>query len=508
MFVSGALVASQAQAQNGPAIEKQMQTSMEIPGIVTMASSEAHLYVLSEREGLIVFRAGADSLHWLYSSSGLADRGQYINTDIRFAYLYGTDRRLTVIDPTSVLGVYSSTRLNTNPNDLVRMGNDLLLAFNSGGIQMLSLESSESVDQTPQRVFAHEHPVLSITTYAGEVFALDNRDMLYHFEYVDRELSLIATHSMPASSQRLFATAQRLYLTTETGGVHRIRSDGRHDELFRVDSPVSSFVRWNEHYLARTTEGQVFVARQGLAPTLLRDDRLAGNHMAVFDEQLWIAAYQDVSRWDMAGRLSEEDPLAVRRPAPRPSDGERVRITAIDDLVLPYPRALLLNLSVDSAHDLAEIRFQQRSRVEGVRIRGNSLYWQPSSQDIGTHTLSVIASNRAGQSDSTSFRVTVRPFNSPPAFSPVRPLSIAVEEPFSIPFQARDPDGTDPDLIRYIGVDLPDGAAIDERTGEFTWTPARRHSGEHRFQVIATDEYGAASSLDVRITVVDLQRTP
>jgi hypothetical protein len=69
-----------------------------------------------------------------------------------------------------------------------------------------------------------------------------------------------------------------------------------------------------------------------------------------------------------------------------------------------------------------------------------------------------------------------------------------------------DPDGVDPDLIRYHGVDLPDGGSISERTGIFSWTPDRRQVGLHRFQVIATDQYGAAASVQVEITVRNLSR--
>lgn len=82
-------------------------------------------------------------------------------------------------------------------------------------------------------------------------------------------------------------------------------------------------------------------------------------------------------------------------------------------------------------------------------------------------------------------------------------MTIPVDEAFTLPVRATDPDGTHRNLIRYIGVDLPDGAAIDEKSGEFSWTPSPRQTGESRFRIIATDQYGAAASTDVVIRVIE-----
>lgn len=112
---------------------------LNIPNVKTMEASSSHLYVLSETEGMAVFRAYEDSLQWLYTSSGMQRRGNVIDTDIRFAYLYGDSRRLTVLEPTSVLGVYSSTLLPSRPLGVARLQNDLYVALGSEGLGKLSL---------------------------------------------------------------------------------------------------------------------------------------------------------------------------------------------------------------------------------------------------------------------------------------------------------------------------------------------------------------------------------
>lgn len=493
-----------------PQLVKNLDTVMEIPEIESVTSSEAHMYVLSGREGLIVFRTTADSLQWLYSSSGLANRGDRMVTDIRFSYLFGRDGRLTVIEPTSVLGVYSSTRLDDDPNDIARIGNDLYLADDDYGLRTLSLETSESVDRPPEPVFEHNQPIVSIARISDQLFAIDSENRLLLFEKEDGELNSNGSQQLPQGSQRLHTSSNRLYVTTENGGIYRIRSDGRTDELFEIEEEITHLIQWNDSYLIRGESSRIWIASQGVRPTLFRDDPSAGNHITTFKEQLWISEHRQLSRWvDSEHIATFDDTDDTNRtnstPDNQPVD-EPLRLASIDDLVIPYPRVLLLTLSLESDHNVQDISFQQKSSIDGIRIRGNGLYWQPSSSDVGSHAISIIATNREGQTDSTSFNVNVRPFNSPPRFSPVRNLSIPVNEEFTIPFQASDPDGSNPDLIRYIGVDLPDGASLDEGSGEFEWTPTRRQAGEHEFQVIATDQYGAASSMDITIKVVELER--
>ncbi len=489
------------------------ESLMEIPDIQAVTSSEAHLYVLSGREGLVVFRTGTESLQWLYSSSGLSNRGNRLVTDIRFSYLFGRDGRLTVIEPTSVLGVYSSTQLANDPSDLARIDNDLFLADGETGLLRLSLATPESVDQNPETVFAHNRPIISLERISSQLFALDNQDRLLLFEYNSGELSKSGDFQLPNGASKLHVLGNRLYMTTDDGTVYRIRSDGRSDELFSISESVADLERWNENYLIRGESSRIWIARQGIRPTLFREDPSGGNHMTVFKNQLWISEHRQLSRWGDAGLVatmpSDTNRSGTHTGAANASSrdvDEPLRITPIQDRIIPYPRPLLMPLSLESAHDISEVTFQQRSRIDAIRIRGNGLYWQPSSSDIGTHAISIIASTPDGQTDSTSFSITVRPFNSPPRFSPVRTISIPVDEEFTIPIQATDPDGSDASLIRYIGVDLPHGASLDEQSGRFRWTPTRRQTGEHEFQVIATDQFGAASSMNVTVQVIDLSR--
>jgi hypothetical protein len=86
----------------------------------------------------------------------------------------------------------------------------------------------------------------------------------------------------------------------------------------------------------------------------------------------------------------------------------------------------------------------------------------------------------------------------------MRPVTLPVGEKFELKLTAVDPDGPDPELIRFIGVDMPSGASIDEATGVFTWSPTIRQVGKHTFRVIATDQFGAAASQDFEMNVIEI----
>jgi len=122
-------------------------SEMNIPNVRTISASVSHLYVLSESEGLAVFRIQPEKKsQWLYTNDGMQKRGTVIESDIRFAYLYGSGNRLTVLEPTSVLGVYSSTFLDREPLGVARIRNYVYLAMVGQGLGVLDLSNPESFD--------------------------------------------------------------------------------------------------------------------------------------------------------------------------------------------------------------------------------------------------------------------------------------------------------------------------------------------------------------------------
>jgi hypothetical protein len=474
------------------------QSLMSIPDIKAVESSTTHLYVLSGQEGLAVFRVYQDSLQWLFTAGGMQRRGNRMSSDLRFAYLFGDSNRLTVIEPTSVLGVYSSTELRRIPRQVRRIGNHIYLAMDDLGMGRLSLESPETVDSEPVYIKTRDMTgirIIDVDGYSDQLFALGSNQRLFHFETTTDTLRLMRTYDLGQDVTRVFLAKTDVLLSDENGTVYRLGETGRAIRSFSVGEPVDKIGRLDDLLLIRGASGRIWTRSGNGVPDLFRDSGLTGNHFTVTKGQIWMSALNQVSRL----RIEDASTIAARTG---------FRLSTIGNLIIPYPRPVLITLDYEGDVPATDVSFRYRSSVENANVRGNGFYWQPSNRHIGMNTFTIIGTTADGRTDSTSFNVEVRTFNAPPRFSPVRPISIPVGEPFTMPVNAVDPDGSNPDLIRYLGVDLPDGASLNENTGVISWTPNRRQEGTHELQVVATDQFGAASSQTITIRVITLGNDP
>ena len=237
-----------------------------------------------------------------------------------------------------------------------------------------------------------------------------------------------------------------------------------------------------------------------------KEDKDAGNFFTVTKGDLWISEYNKLSRiiTSVPGGSSDNN---VTTKSSETYTGE-IALKGISNQVVPHTKSLLFPIRFEQAIPASAVQISYQSdNIAHAEIRGRSFYWQPTADDVGNHRVKIIASTNSGKTDSTSINIEVTSFNSPPRFAPIRTISIPINEEFSLPIKATDPDGSDRELVRYLGVDLPEGASIDEKTGEFTWSPTPRQIGKNEFRVIATDQYGAAKSIDITINVVENPRS-
>lgn len=486
------------EAQNRVQDFRQM---MEIPSITAIEASPTHLYVLSESEGLVVFRAYPDSLTWLYSSTGMQRRGNRIEADVRFAYLYGNGRRLTVIEPTSVLGVYSSTILPEQPVAAQRVANTLFLAFGNSGLGKVSLSTPETVDTDPEMIFSEligNRPINSLASdHATTLYVLTGNNVINVFQLTssDGDLDHSRTVQLDRDTHRLFLSGNELFGSDNRGQVFVIDANGSTRIRATVGGPVQKLQQMNDEVAIRTQAGALWIGTPGGDIKVWKDNTAAGNHFAVVHNRLWVAEFNQLSP------IVTQAGVSANRQT---SASDRLQLKPISDITIPFPRPVLIPFEFESGHSPAEVEITYTSNITNARIRGQSFYWQPTATQVGRHRFTVIANSTGGQTDSTSFTVDVRPFNSPPRFTPTRPMSISANELFELQISAIDPDGIDQSLIRYLGVDLPEGSRLDERTGLFRWTPSLRQVGSTRFQVIATDQFGSAASQDIEIRVVEI----
>lgn len=469
---------------------------MSIPNVVAMEASSAHLYVLSKSEGLAVFRSYPDSLQWLYTSEGMQQRGSFIEADIRFAYLYGNSRRLTVLEPTSILGIYSSTILPEKPRSVARIDNQLFIALGDSGVGYLSLKSPEAVDSALQYIDSPEHngKVLDVISHiaGGQLFVLTDAPSLLIFETDNEKPILSSDIFLNRELEKLFIDEDKLWGADAAGNIYELGTSGIGKRLGSIGESVSELLFWREMLFIRGESGVIYTTTGNGRLEIWKDDETAGNFVTESQDKLWLSENDNIT----AILIDDESRLSRLQ-----SD---FKIEEIQDVVLSYPEPLLLPLNIEG--DAAQAEFSYTSTVNNAQIRKNGFYWQPTVNQIGIHRFKIKAVSAEGRSDSITFTVDVRSFNAPPQFNPVRPVSIAVNEKFNVQYRAVDPENPESDLIRYIGVDLPQGAKLDEKTGEFSWTPSNRQVGESTFRIIATDKSGAASSMDVTLRVLDISR--
>lgn len=502
-FVFVFIIPLQAEAQER--LRQDFSRVMEIPEVIAMEASPTHLYVLSNSEGMVVFRAYADSLQWLYTSSGMQRRGDQIMADSRFAYLFGDSNRLTILEPTSALGVYSSTLLPQKPLATARISTALFIALGQNGLGKLSLESPESVDSTPEITEVDQignNRVLDLrsTALSKQLFVLTDAPSLLVFNYEDQSLELNKEISLNTELTNIYVDNENIWGANRSGEVFEIRSTGVGQRIGSVNEKIENIYKWNDKTFVRTAGGKVWVT--GIGPerlSLWKTDGAANNYLAKSKDRLWIVENDKLSEIKISNSLSASETSIG-------PGGEGFKIKAIPNQIVTYPAPLLLPLEMEGGSTSQDVEFSYRSNVKNATVRKQGFFWRPSVNQVGSHWFTVVATDSEGQSDSTRFLVDVRSFNSPPRFSPVRNTSIAVNEKYELTFSAMDPDNPQNSIIRYIGVDMPDGATLNEKTGTFAWTPTDRQIGESTFKVIATDRLGAASSVEVTLNVLDISR--
>ncbi len=499
------LLASSALSQQ---LVKDFNHLMEIPGLITIDATPTHFYALSENDGLIVFRVTANGLEWLYSSEGMQRRGNRLQADIRFAYLMGDDNRLTVIEPTSVLGVYSSTTLPFQPNRVARVGDTLFITGSANGLFSLNLNTPESVDSEPERVLNDilgDADAIGVRAFSSQLLVLTDNSEVFQISLSGDEPELVRTYSISLDAQNLFIANDVPKVSDRSGRTVELTAAGNIRPVFTIGSSIDRLLYVDNTYIIRTVDGNVWVRHRNQMPELVADNPENGNHIAVTRNRLWISDHGMLSP---ASYLSsaQDNGDEISTEEPQGTFSGQLRLKPIPNQIIPFPRPVLASVELEGNVPNDGVSFQIRSSAEGATIKNQGFYWQPNSRNVGVNRFTIVATTADGQSDEVSFEVDVRAFNMPPRFNPTRPLSIPVGETFELPIRATDPDGIDSGLIRYLGVDLPDGSTLNESTGLFTWTPTRRQEGTHEFQVIATDQFGSAASQNITINVLSISR--
>jgi len=482
--------------------------SMNIENVLDIASSPSHLYVLSEQEGLAVFRVTHDNTQWLYTNSGMQRRGNKITSDIRFAYLYGNGTRLTVLEPTSVLGVYSSTYLSTEPRGVARLRDHVYLALGDEGLGVLGLQSPEAFD-SPVEFIANEllqrEPVLDVlsTPRSQQLFVLSPAKV-HNFSWTaDQDtLEWVSSIDINQAIVHLHLVDNELFGSSEAGVLFRIGENGSSSRLADIGTAIVDVIKYQDTYFIESSKKEIWLLHNNEV-TPWKMDTGANYKLTGSADQLWLHEFGAIGKVNVGFERSDVSESADTKPLPN-----SLTLLPYEPKIVPYPNPILFGIQVSEDWPTEALRFSVKGAPSGMKVKGQGIFWQPQFNQIGIHRLQIIAQSSTGLLDSTFIQLDITSFNNPPRISPIRTSTLIMGDPYTVNYTAMDPEAkhSQESLIRFLGVDLPEGARLNEKSGQLTWTPGEKDLGVHRFKVIATDALGAASSVEVELKVIDLPR--
>tara|TARA_B100000575_G_scaffold294643_1_gene312582 strand:+ start:17455 stop:19068 length:1614 start_codon:yes stop_codon:yes gene_type:complete len=497
--------------------------TMDIDNVLDIASSPSHLYVLSEQEGLAVFRVSNDNTQWLYTNMGMQRRGNKIVTDIRFAYLFGNGKRLTVLEPTSVLGVYTSTYLPTEPRGIARLRDYVYLALGSEGLGVLGLQNPEAFDSSVTFI-AHEvlqkETVLDVlSTPRSQQLLVLSPSKLHNFSWTINEdtLEWVGVTDINPDIIQLHLVENELFGSSEDGELFRISKNGSSQPLTYIGTTIMDIIKYKDTYFIESTEKEIWLLADDKV-TLWKNNAGANYHLTGDIDRLWLHEFGALGRVhtvtetsgvsDSSKQESRLDSVSSERLVDSKSLPNTLTLLPYKPKIVPYPNPILFGIQVAEDWPTNAIRYSVKSAPSGMKIKGQGVFWQPQFNQIGIHRLHIIAQSSTGLLDSTFVQIDITSFNNPPRISPVRTNTLIMGDPYKVTYTAMDPEAkySQESLIRFLGVDLPEGARLDEKSGELSWTPTEKDLGVHRFKVIATDALGAASSVQVELNVIGLPR--
>ncbi|MGK7297210.1 MAG: putative Ig domain-containing protein, partial [Candidatus Wenzhouxiangella sp. M2_3B_020] len=133
------------------------------------------------------------------------------------------------------------------------------------------------------------------------------------------------------------------------------------------------------------------------------------------------------------------------------------------------------------------------------------LNWMPDNPDVGTHPVTVRATDATDQSDIETFELTVVADNQPPTLEAIADRGAAPGVTLSLQAQAFDPDTGD--ALTYSLSERPSGMTIDAATGLLQWTPTPLQLGPHAVTLTVSDPFGFSDAQSFEV-FVDTNRPP
>ena len=131
----------------------------------------------------------------------------------------------------------------------------------------------------------------------------------------------------------------------------------------------------------------------------------------------------------------------------------------------------------------------------------------PLNEDVGEHSVTLVATDLSGATDIQNFKVTVVNVNDPPEFTST-PITTATEDLlYSYTITATDPDPTS-DTITFSAPTIPSWLSLNVSTGVLSGTPLNNDVDDFNITLTATDSNGSSVNQSFTIKVFNTNDAP
>jgi hypothetical protein len=137
-----------------------------------------------------------------------------------------------------------------------------------------------------------------------------------------------------------------------------------------------------------------------------------------------------------------------------------------------------------------------------------SFKWFPTFEQSRDYVVTFTNTDPAGLNISKKANIKVNHVNRTPVFNPLVAQTIAENTllTFAIP-KGEDPDKEDTEILKYVALNLPEGAVFDQATMTLAWTPTFEQSGDYTSTITLADgEFTVEQPL--AMTVNHVNRAP
>jgi hypothetical protein len=157
--------------------------------------------------------------------------------------------------------------------------------------------------------------------------------------------------------------------------------------------------------------------------------------------------------------------------------------------------------------DEGKLQYSGENLPQGAALdpASGTLNWTPGYTQAGSYQLTVKVTDAGGLSAELTVPVEVTDMNRPPQLQSVPAQTVDEGAALSFNLSATDED-TDNQLIYSIS-NLPDGATLDESSGQFSWTPGFDQAGNYTLSAKVSDGT-VENAINIPVTVNDVNRAP